>query len=334
MKIISTGSGKDPLSPLDRSHVPLLLFDYDEPDKSTDVKLFYSVPAGELHVKRVAELRDHFYWTTPQGWMLLVHEDTRDTFLWNPLTRARVALPPKREALEELQQRPRCVLSHDPGHPDCVVLIADLDETVFWYCRPGAGGDRWLRHEYDDHAVSPDASLCDAMFSLTTVGGKFYIVCLLPGQFLVVALEFSPAGPEFTAMATNDAEHTPAGHSSTAFTAVESDGKLFLVAMYYVKNRDRMASKILVLKLDLLKRAKVEVMSTLGERSFLLAASSDFGASVRAKQVGLKENCIYFLKPDDKGLYVYDLGRGTTTIYNPGPDLEDDVKPELLVTPW
>uniref|UniRef100_A0A0E0M0R9 KIB1-4 beta-propeller domain-containing protein n=1 Tax=Oryza punctata TaxID=4537 RepID=A0A0E0M0R9_ORYPU len=172
------------------------------------------------------------------------------------------------------------------------------------------------------------------MSTLTTVGGKFYIVCVLLTQFLVVALEFSPAGPEFMAMATNDTEYTPAGHSSTAFTTVESDGKLFLVAMYYVKYRDRMASKILVLKLDLLKRAKVEVMSTLGERSFFLAASSEFGASVRAKQVGLKENCIYFLKPDEKGLYVYDLGRGTTTIYNPGPDLEDDVTPELLVTPW
>uniref|UniRef100_A0A0E0CUU5 KIB1-4 beta-propeller domain-containing protein n=1 Tax=Oryza meridionalis TaxID=40149 RepID=A0A0E0CUU5_9ORYZ len=323
-------SEKGPL--LDRSHVPLLLFDYDEPDRSTYVKLFYSVPAGELHVRRFAELGEHFYWTTPQGWMLLVHPSTRDTFLWNPLTRARVALPPERDNLEELQPDARCVLSHAPG---CVVLIADLEETVLWHCRPGAGG-RWLRHEYDDHVVSPDVSISYSMSMLTTVGGRFYSVDHLQKQFLVVALEFSPVdgAPQFTAVATNDTEQTPAGHSTTVFRAVESDGELFLVAMYYVKPRDRVASKISVLKLDLLKRAKVEVMSTLGERSFFLAASSKFGASVRAKQVGLKENCIYYLKPYDKGLYVYDLGRGTTTMYNPGLDLEDDVTPELLVTPW
>nr|BAD25839.1 hypothetical protein [Oryza sativa Japonica Group] len=143
------------------------------------------------------------------------------------------------------------------------------------------------------------------MSMLTTVGGRFYSVDHLQKHFLVVALEFSPvdgAAPQFTAVATNDTEHTPAGHSRTVFRAVESVGELFLVAMYYVKPRDRVASKILVLKLDLLKRARVEVMSTLGERSFFLAASSKFGASVRARQVGLKENCIYYLKPDDKGL--------------------------------
>lgn len=55
------------------------------------------------------------------------------------------------------------------------------------------------------------------------MGGRFYSVDDdSQNQLVIVALELSPAGgaPEFTVMATNDTEHTPAGHSTMVFRVV------------------------------------------------------------------------------------------------------------------
>uniref|UniRef100_A0A8R7UTN7 KIB1-4 beta-propeller domain-containing protein n=1 Tax=Triticum urartu TaxID=4572 RepID=A0A8R7UTN7_TRIUA len=77
------------------------------------------------------------------------------------------------------------------------------------------------------------------------------------------------------------------------------------------------------------KRAWLKV-ETLGDRVFCVNYRH-FGASLSAQEVGLQGNCIYFLRGDDKGLYVYNMERGTTTLHNPGHDLQDDVAPEMLM---
>uniref|UniRef100_A0A0D9XDD9 KIB1-4 beta-propeller domain-containing protein n=1 Tax=Leersia perrieri TaxID=77586 RepID=A0A0D9XDD9_9ORYZ len=85
-----------------------------------------------------------------------------------------------------------------------------------------------------------------------------------------------------------------------------------------------------VYKLDIPRRAWVKV-DTLGNRAFFVDTIECFGASVNAKEVCMKENCIYFVRRRDKGLYVHSMERGTTTAINPGADLLDNVTAQILM---
>lgn len=153
-------------SALDRSLSPLLLFGHKHPgphgtnaDETTkrgddetekaakDPLFFYSISRRRSVCKRVDDLRDHVYWTTPHGWLLMAHPGSRLTFLWNPFTRRRIGLPPDRAKF--LTRNPvRCLLSHEPTDPSCVcvVLVVNCVDTVLWYCRPG--GAEWSEHGY------------------------------------------------------------------------------------------------------------------------------------------------------------------------------------------
>uniref|UniRef100_A0A0E0M0T5 KIB1-4 beta-propeller domain-containing protein n=1 Tax=Oryza punctata TaxID=4537 RepID=A0A0E0M0T5_ORYPU len=72
--------------------------------------------------------------------------------------------------------------------------------------------------------------------------------------------------------------------------------------------------------LDITKRAWVKV-DTLGDRAFIVNTIENFGASVNAKEIYLQGSCIYFFMRRDKGLYVHNMERGTTTALNPGADV-------------
>uniref|UniRef100_A0A0D9XDB9 KIB1-4 beta-propeller domain-containing protein n=1 Tax=Leersia perrieri TaxID=77586 RepID=A0A0D9XDB9_9ORYZ len=257
--------------------------------------------------------------------MMLVHTETRETFLWE---------------LAELEEHvsSRCLLSHSPKNPSRVVLVVNPSMPVLWYCRPGSA--RWFRHTYEDDADtgSPYSSLMGGMSWLVVMGGKFYTLRSSDDGHLVVSLEFSP-GPKFAVLAktNNEQGEGEAGWFSHVFgLLLESDGELFLVCRYYLMEPRRMPCKINVYKLDLSERAEMVKVSTLGERSFFMDNWSTDGVSMQAKQVGLKENYIYFIDFGDKGLYVHDLGRGTTALYDHVPDLEDGIgiTPKLVVTPW
>ncbi|KAM0835554.1 hypothetical protein ACQ4PT_047311 [Festuca glaucescens] len=303
-----------------------LVADEEEAEKTycdDDGDLFlYSVSTGQLQGMRLDDLESHFYWVTPQGWLLMRHHDTRQTFLWNPFTSRRISLPSAQgEFLEK--NTTRCLLSHAPTDPNCIVLVVNFMDTVLWYCSPVAG-TQWVEHRYDSRRLHGSRNnVVRRMRHLAASGGKFYtdMACAF------VTLQFSPH-PTFTV--------TPFGvkslelYSCTDFILLESCGELFKLSFaqqFYVHK----VLHIRVEKLDIAERAWVKVQ-TLGDRVFLVNYRF-FAASFGAEEVGLKRNCIYFLKRGDKGLYVYNMERGTTTVHNPGKDLQDDVAAEILFIP-
>ncbi|XBI16578.1 hypothetical protein VPH35_058814 [Triticum aestivum] len=343
-------------SALDRSFSPLLLFghkyrgphgtnadvdqdddgihgDQDEPNQDAEddetpekkakdpLFFFYSISRRRSVCKRVDELRDHLYWTTPHGWLLMAHPDAHLTFLWNPFTRQRIGLPPDRDKF--LTGNPvRCVLSHEPTDAACVVLVVNCVDTVLWYCHPG--GVEWSEHAYTAGSLDHDrADVIHGMGLATAAGGKFYAHLL--GNILT--LELSP-DPAFTKTPV-DGEPNPVYRTWSAHL-LESCGELFSMSFYHplMERRDKVAL-IVVRKLDLSATSWVEV-DTIGDRVFLVDANR-FGASLGAKEAGLKGNCIYYMRRGEKGLYVYNMERGTTTMHNTGPDLPDDATAVILM---
>jgi hypothetical protein len=291
-------------------------------EEANDSLFLYSISTGQLQGMTLDDLENHFYWVTPQGWLLMRHHDSRQTFLWNPFTSNRISLPSARgEFLEK--NTTRCLLSHAPTDPNCVVLVVNYADTVFWYCSTVAG-TQWFKHRYDSRRLHESRNnVVRRMRHLTTFGGKFYADMACSS----VTLQFSPH-PTFTVTPVDDKSQKL--YSSIDFILLESCGELFRLSFgqqFYVHK----VLHIRVEKLDTAERAWVKVQ-TLGDRVFLVN-SRFFGASLSAQEVGLKRNCIYYLKRGDKGLYVYNMERGTTTLHNPGKDLQDDVAAEILLMP-
>nr|CDM81998.1 unnamed protein product [Triticum aestivum] len=276
-------------------------------ETAKDPLFFYSISRRRSVCKIVDDLRDHLYWTTPGGWLLMAHPGSRLTFLWNPFTRQRIGLPPDTEKF--LTRNPvRCAFSHEPTDPACVVLVVNRADTVLWYCRPGAGAAaEWSEHGYYQadagglgaHHGRDD--LIHGMSLVTAAGGKFYASLL---GATVLTLEFSPAGPAFTETPIAEQSCHPM-YRAWSLHLLESRGELFSVSLYHpLMERCDKVAQIVVRRLNLPARAWVEV-DAIGDRAFLVDAAR-FGASVGAEEAGLKGNCVYYLRRGEKGLYVYD----------------------------
>ncbi|KQJ90115.1 hypothetical protein BRADI_4g29512v3, partial [Brachypodium distachyon] len=283
-----------------------------------------SIARRNMESGRVDYLKDHFYWITPQGWLLMLRRDSLETFLWNPFTHQRIGLPSDQEEFLS-KSTTRCLLSHKPTDPDCIVLAVNLRNTVLWYCHPGR--NRWFKHTYQPKTLGDESrsNVIGRIEILTAVGGEF-CTYTCTGNF--VTLKFSPT-PTFTKIPVGDnSNHV---YPSADRFLLESHGELFNLAFERPLFWKKKVVHISVHRLDIAERAWVKV-ETLGDR-VVLVDSTSYGVSPSAEAAGLKRNCIYSLRPGDKGLYVYNMERGTTTLHNPGRDLLDDVAARIVMHP-
>ncbi|KAL6655680.1 hypothetical protein ACP70R_006506 [Stipagrostis hirtigluma subsp. patula] len=332
--------GGSPL--LDPRLAPLLLFDND--GKASDGIgharddagfFFYSIPTNQLLNTRVDTMRDHRYWATPQGWLLMAARGSPETFLWDPFTGGRIGLPLDREGfLRRGDGRRRCVLSRKPAvaaadDADCVVLVVDLADTALWHCRIGGADRRWLKHEFQPAtfgAVVTHGAVRSAMSCLAAVEGRFVMKF---GRSKIATLEFSP-GPVFAVTPVDEDRAISPPVTCSSECLVESHGDLFCVRFRWPQTRTRIVAGIGVFKLDLSARAWVKAESLDG-RVFLVHHCK-FGASLDPQEDGLKGDCVYYCLQGDKALYVYNMERGTTALYDPGPCLQDHHSPTVFMT--
>uniref|UniRef100_A0A0E0J0U9 KIB1-4 beta-propeller domain-containing protein n=1 Tax=Oryza nivara TaxID=4536 RepID=A0A0E0J0U9_ORYNI len=299
--------------------------DDEEEEKSNEVNdtlLLYSISSQQLLANSgLDDLKDHFYWITPQGWLLMLHRDSHEIFLRNPFTSQRINLPFDQDRFLR-KNYIRCLLSHKPTDSNCVVLILSLHDTVIWYCRPG--GMQWFKHEYQARRFFRHrGTVIENMSLITAVGGKFCTV--FPST--VVTLDFSP-NPTFDIVAVTSVQNSV--YKFMEIYLLESRGELFCLYFYPPVSCPNKTVEISVYKLDILTTAWVKV-DTLGDRAFFIDTREDYGTSVNAKEACLQENCIYFSRHKDKGLYVYSMERGTTAAINPSTDLVDDVAAQILM---
>ncbi|CAL5088498.1 unnamed protein product [Urochloa decumbens] len=304
---------EDSPPPVDPSLAPALLFNGGAAeDASGGATILYSIPKKRaLPVARgFSRVPADASWVTPQGWVLAIDPASRDASLRDPFSSRTVRLPPDREGLllDAGATTARCVLSTPrPTDPGCVVLVAHRERPVLFYCRPGdGGGGRWLQHEYETGLIDEEDQHDDVR--VTAVGGRFYALLLADEK--VVALDFS-VGLE------------PA-------ITVESCGELFLVRFCLTALCRKRIVRVEVDKLDWAKSAWVRA-ADLGVNRAFFVNTVQFGVSMAADEVGLDPNCIYFTKKDDKGLYVYDMERGTTTWHGLGPEIPESTEPLLLM---
>ncbi|KAF8648029.1 hypothetical protein HU200_065065 [Digitaria exilis] len=313
----------DDVSPLDPSHAPLLLFDHTaRGQQASDAKsFFYSIPKKQVVITRVDGIMDHRYWTTPQGWLVMAACGSPDMFLCDPFTGTRISLPPNRDGFLTGNGHWRCLLSREPvaaAHPNCTdvdVLALSPEGTVFWHCRLGRD-KRWLRYEYNERPLAP----------LSTLNGRF--IMHFVNKVVMVELSTEPVAFSEIPVSIEPASLLPLPYTCFVSQMVESRGDLFCVRFFLSDLQRRTIAAIGVSKLDF--SARVWVREELLDGRVFIVLPGQYGVSLDPRE-GLEGDCIYYCRPRDKAVYVYDMSRGTTTLRNPGSCLLDNHSPIVLM---
>ncbi|PWZ19423.1 Endonuclease V [Zea mays] len=129
------------------SSVPLLVYEYEDPAGSTPTAaakmLMYSLPERSIvytHDSRPQAMEGNFF-STPQGWLVILGQVTSEASMWHPLTGETITLPPIHDD-HYIPTNCKCLLTHNSAaHPDCAVVLLDVADPLMWFCRVNGGAD-------------------------------------------------------------------------------------------------------------------------------------------------------------------------------------------------
>ncbi|XP_003575520.1 uncharacterized protein LOC100834639 [Brachypodium distachyon] len=341
---------------------PLLVVVNPDPDSSSSQKVF-SLADQKLHDMTPLESNNKMYFTTPQGWVLVVVSDSNSpsdhddppgtTYLLNPQDGSRIELP----ALKDdgvLPENCRCILSGRAAAaaPGCAVLVFDLQSPVLWFCRVGGHDDddegnrrrRWTRHGYDIGCYALPEEYCPVpkkknLFDIAAVNGRFFF---FDSNGSLGTLDFAynnnnDGGGELEARL--GAIAVPGIEFSDGITCthvLESCGELFLVNIAFPGFCvDGLAGELSVYRMDFCSEPPAwrRTRCVGDDRAFLLGCSN-FAAACPASGCGLKANCVYWVNgfgEENSELRVFRIDDGSSELLRRFENGQGDQKPFWIV---
>ncbi|KAJ3688772.1 hypothetical protein LUZ61_017936 [Rhynchospora tenuis] len=123
-------------------------------DKNDDgMRLFYDLWKCKMHKLHLPDIIDKGCCATHRGWLLVIASEGREVFLLNPLTQARIDLPPFTTQVRHLGedwdaprhdtphrfshyhdfQQSKLILSSDLTNPDCLITVFLYGLVIFCY---------------------------------------------------------------------------------------------------------------------------------------------------------------------------------------------------------
>lgn len=275
--------------------------------KHNQKQTFFSISENRYYPKVIPEIRNKYIWTLSYGWFLLMDHDSKDAFLWNPISMEKLQLPPVEWPSNETYGI--CIVTSPPFDPNCRVIFINGFLKKLMFCRPG-----------DLEFVKQEFELCDDVLErVTTFEGKIYGVTR-PGYLLVTA--------EFVGPALQFRQFLREGLPSSSIRPDKKDahchlvdccGELLVVRMILVYGNNEPADfELFQLDISEKKCTKVE---SLGQRAIFLETYRSTGTSTGCSVVeaGIRGNCIYYVQREDASLYKYDLEEQSISISLPCP---------------
>lgn len=288
--------------------LPCLAF-HSVDDRST---VLFSLPDKKPMVAGgdIGALENMIICATARGFMLARDPTSLSTFLWSSQSRLKIELPPLGlDVDDDLLIQCNCLLSDKPSAPGCVVLLAQPDAPLIWFCH--VGDSQWGKHEYDIGTQAlPDWDPPEEKVVICPIAacrGKFYFNST-PTSLDVIDLCGGLAAPVFSSIAAEDA----IGECHGKVFLVECNDQLYMVRLFRV-NVSEPYRGAAVHRMDFSKRQWCEV-DDLGGCTFLLSIY-EFGASFSGDgRCGLRQDCVYFPDRHQKTLQVFDVKDGSTEL--------------------
>ncbi|AQK81623.1 hypothetical protein ZEAMMB73_Zm00001d036655 [Zea mays] len=320
------------------SSVPLLVYEYEDPavvhpagstPTAAAKMLMYSLPERSIvytHDSRPQAMEGNFF-STPQGWLVILGQVTSEASMWHPLTGETITLPPIHDD-HYIPTNCKCLLTHNSAaHPDCAVVLLDVADPLMWFCRVNGGADRrWGQHTYDigdyeflDEFRTPSTPTKKVIGSVAALKGKLHFCFMESHQnkMCVVDLDFPsdhghPPTAEFHEFDVSPEFGIKFPDGICSIHLVESMDELFAVCVFYVGFDPTNVSAARIFKME--DSCGEETVAwhrvdDIGDRAFLLTGTN-MATWCSASTNNLKGSTLYFFLDfllGDRDLYIYDV---------------------------
>jgi hypothetical protein len=265
---------------------------------------FFSISENHFYKRAISEMRNKTICTNINGWLLLKDLDSMDLCLLNLTSKEVVQLPRLDSINTDIDT---CILSSPPSESnhDCHVMFIKKRST-FYFCQPGDKefSEQEFQFNLDDRLMSIAAA--------TMFRGKVHFLTWFSGTPPIYALftaEFVGSNLHFTELTT---EYLPRPSPPGLLTAndflVESGDDLLYIHEMKTGCNFQMIH-FFIFRMDFSRQVWVQVNNIGGWTIFLsrYCGIEHKAISCFATEKGIKQNSIYFTKPFDRFIYVFDL---------------------------
>ncbi|XBI21849.1 hypothetical protein VPH35_062928 [Triticum aestivum] len=225
------------------------------------------------------------------------------TWLWHPITGETIPLPPIRDD-HYVPTSCTCLLTHSSAaHPDCAVVLFNVDDPDMWFCRVNGGSSRaWGQHTYNvgEYTLPEPEDDGDGHSTSTPPTKRLHFIFSESNQYKmgVVHLDFGTplaSTAELHTLEDADAAITlPEGMCSGVSWLLDSLGELFRVCVCFREFNPDDIGAVLVFKMDFDHGRCWRMVHDIGDRVFMLARGG--------------RDRVYFMKnflQDDGDLCIY-----------------------------
>lgn len=320
----------EPTTPPRHTHSPIVPQPYPWlvicDGKHGQQQFFFDVTKDRYYTASIPEMFDKSIYPCSRGWLVLVdHLNSKDCYLWNPISLEKIQLP----LVPESFHCDLCVLSSPPSDPTCHILFFELRKGYFLHCQPG-----------DLELVGQELECGDnsskVLHGATVVGKTIYIMTTqmrLDENNGLFTVEFTGSKFQFTQLMTFKQPLSSVLSEITnerEFLIDDGCGEevLFMVRKMCFGFAYEKVREILVFQMDFSEKRWVNLKS-IGEQTIFL--SGNRGISCSAAKMGVKPNSIYYTRWDDRLLYVYDLENQSISRSLPCPIVSRDSRLDWIM---
>ncbi|NP_001170241.1 uncharacterized protein [Zea mays] len=333
--------------------LPLLVYEYEDHPNATTRMLIYSLPERSIVYThnssrpQMMMMEGNLSFSTPQGWLVILGQAS-EASIWHPLTGETITLPPI-HGDHRIPDSCKCLLTRSSvAHPDCAVVLLDVNDPLMWFCRVNGGADRmWVQHAYDigDHYFpeefrTPSTPTKNVVDDVAALGGKLYFRFTESDQDFMGVFDFDFHGHtpavEFYEFDVSEEFNLkfPEGVCSASIHLVESMDELFAVCIFYVDFDPTNISAAHIFKMEEIcdeEPVAWHRVDDIGDRAFLLTGTN-MSTWCSASTNNLKGNSLYFLGhlvAGHRNLCIYDIQEQSMEIVQ----VHDQEDMEIVRTP-
>ncbi|XP_077235733.1 F-box/kelch-repeat protein At1g57790-like isoform X2 [Tasmannia lanceolata] len=231
---------------------------------------FYSISKGICYMRNIPEMHRKLCFGSSHGWLLMLDENSDESFLLNPITMQKIQLPSI-----ESDQITFWILSSPPTDPDSIVIV--VASNLLLFCQ--IDNPKWIRqvyeHEENNH-ITNVINCSGKLYALTFQKGLGVLDANAPLTLRILAAE-KPEMPLATMYAQS--------------YLLESCREVFLVKKIYIGQTEEFYT-IEVYKMDL-STHRWEKVKSLGDCVIFLGAKN-WSTSYSAIETGLKMKLYLF----------------------------------------
>ncbi|KAJ4786944.1 F-box family protein [Rhynchospora pubera] len=276
--------------------LPWLMLPYN-PFKPGDSSwlVFYDFWAYKMHKFHIPLSNDTTCYASFLGWLLLVGSEGEEALLLNPITQARIQLPPFTDGVDKTFANSKLTFSANPTDPNCMITVFSKRSRLLFCCQ--VGDSCWTMYRLNDTTKLADVTYNNGLLYMLYEGDMNHMM-IYASTKLVEKIVLEPKLRTATKC------------------FLEGKSEVYVLALHPMKNIEIYQLDEQFLELRLISDTSNNTAIFYADNSPCLAVSTDDWDSLDGGSVYLDYNCSsYAWKSAVQSLYrIYCAQWGNSSI--------------------